>query len=723
MTTRPTFILSADQSAATVTIAAQTDRSALTPHTLTATRGGGTITVLWSSSSGTFDDATSLTPTYTPTTIGHQEVICTPTGPLGAGAPTREAWDVTRPPPVAANATPRGVISTLALQTEALSDTAGADGVTWGTVVQRYTTAGVLQGTETVGGTSTAPTWTPSALDRQYVVTSTATDAYSRTSVVIRSVSAIAADVPTGNIGVDTSQNVLDPITLDGSAIVGATSFLWSADVLEPADCTYTSTATPDAPTSQSTTFTPDGVGDLRIKCVATNATGSTTFERQVSQTRPYPVVSSSLGSTEELAGATYAPTLSETAGADAPATPWLTTALLDSDGSSVSVTGSTTTTPSIGSIVAGAAYVVTHQYTDAYGRVGRLSVGVRRTPAAIVPIVFSTPSPQTLTAAGAADITFTGASGGTPGYTYSGATLAKPAGSAATILSGSGVGPYAIVADVEGTYTITLTVTDSVGVTNQATGVVTYSSASSSWTTLETIDWTSCTTTSRSSAGTLSVYENDGTTLKKDINCSNQGTVTVETFAATSGTGVTVTMTTGTGTAVMLWQCAAATSGAYKLAYQSLSTPPAYGASTSHAPAIISTQSTIAAGTQFYQSSTGSGGNAVYKLQYRVGGSSNPSANQTVAESGNYVCSTLIVDGDRCYFYIHHDVSDFVPLDTIYTGAEVGPFMGGPSSVTPVAYAQLVTNQPWVGLFSGAVPGAVTTVRKTRFAQAKGGE
>lgn len=85
--------------------------------------------------------------------------------------------------------------------------------------------------------------------------------------------------------------------------------------------------------------------------------------------------------------------------------------------------------------------------------------------------ISWSDPTPQTQVAAGSASVTFNAPSGGTAPYSYS-ASLTKPGGSSAS-LSGSGLGAYTFTTDVTGVYTVALSVTDALGLTSQAIGVV----------------------------------------------------------------------------------------------------------------------------------------------------------------------------------------------------------------------------------------------------------
>ena len=267
-----------------------------------------------------------------------------------------------------------------------------------------------------------------------------------------------ASQITSGTIGANSSQTTLAPIALTGTGILGALSYLWSADIVIPQDASYVNTSAPVAPTAQSTTLTPQGPADYLLSCVGTGAFGSNTFKRLVTVTRPYPVVSSSLGPEEQAAPGPYAPTLSETNGADGPLT-WATTATKVSDGSSVSVTGASTTTPSF-TVAAGQAYRALHRVTDAYGRYNDLVVAI--STAGIVPMYVTVAQPSNASAAGAATWTLT-PTGGTGPFTYSVSALTRPATSSASITGGTTATP-SVSLDKQGRYAFTSTVTDSTG-------------------------------------------------------------------------------------------------------------------------------------------------------------------------------------------------------------------------------------------------------------------
>lgn len=266
-----------------------------------------------------------------------------------------------------------------------------------------------------------------------------------------------ASQIPSGTVGANSSQTTLAAVALTGTGITGAISYLWSVAIVIPQDASYTNTSAPVGPTLQSTTLTPQGPADYLLSCVATGAFSSNTFTRLVTVTQAYPIVSSSLGPEEEAAPGPYAPTLSDIGGAVG--VTWLTTATKISDGSSVSVTGSTTTTPSF-TVVAGQAYRVRHRATDAYGRYNDLVVAI--STAGIVTMSVAVSQPSNRSTAGAATWTLT-PTGGTAPLVYSVGALTRPATSLATITGGTTATP-SVTLDKQGRYAFSSTVTDSTG-------------------------------------------------------------------------------------------------------------------------------------------------------------------------------------------------------------------------------------------------------------------
>lgn len=844
---------------ATVTLASQADRTVLTGHTLTATLGGTGDAVAWTSSTGSFSDSTSLTPTYTPTTIGHQEVTCTPSIGGITGAPAVESWDVTRPLPVVASTLGDLAATAAGNYSPTLSDSGGADGpLTWSTSAVRLSDGAAVTVT---ASTTTTPTMAYS-LGESYRVTSTATDAYGRVASLSRAVHA-HLDLPAGTIGADSEQSTLGAITLDGSGVTGATTYLWSVAVVEePGTVGYTSAATIASPTSQSTTLTPDGPGTYSFSLAAQNASGTTTLERVVVVSRPRPVAVNSLGSVASQTAGTYAPTLSDSAGADG--VTWLSSATRIDTGASVSVTAPTTTTPTLAYVV-GIAYEFVAVATDSYGRTGsdvasvdarvtdplpvaanatnsttltslalqtealsdtagatgvtwsttverytisgtlegtetvtgstttgptwtpsalnrvylvksvatdtytRTSLAARTTstrqaqvtatitgapaeqssPAGVVlgvtlsagtastyswqsrvasggaggawgttgysdassatptytppaydayelrcvvtltttetvearsavtvsppSIVFTAPAAQTSTTAGAASITFSAASGGAGGFSYSGATLAKPAGSAAT-LSGSGLGAYTFTTDVPGTYSVTLTATDANGLTAQTQGTVTYSPVGPTWTTLFDEDFSTCDTYNQQTTGAFAITRAAAPVVT--LTAYTSGTVTgTQNYDVINGTGLRITQPGGTGE-MHLRGTTPAFSATTRIAIQVLAPAQVFSGAADAKMVIRLTDGTtwnVADGVKSLLMHRSKPANYRATTNYYVGATTSPTiVYNDAADLSASNCYTIIMDGQQAYYYVHSGVSDFQPMDSLESGSPI---------------------------------------------------
>jgi hypothetical protein len=188
-----------------------------------------------------------------------------------------------------------------------------------------------------------------------------------------------ATAAPTGAPSANGSQSTLGAITLDGSGIVGATSYAWTVSV--NVDGTWTPAAAIAAPTAQSTSYTPEGPGEFTFSCAATNATGTSTFRFTQVVTRPRPVVAVASrvdGESYTVSAGARTLTLSETNSADISSGTWLTAGERASTGSAVSVTDSGTTTPDWTAADAaggdGEGDQFTVSLTDDYGRVDTFS-------------------------------------------------------------------------------------------------------------------------------------------------------------------------------------------------------------------------------------------------------------------------------------------------------------------------------------------------------------
>lgn len=715
-----------------------------------------------------------------------------------------------------------------------------------------------------------------------------------------------ASQITSGTIGANSSQTTLAPIALTGTSILGALSYLWSVDIVLPQDASYVNTSAPVAPTAQSTTLNPQGPADYLLSCVGTGAFGSNTFKRLQTVTRPYPVVSSSLGPEEQAAPGPYAPTLSETNGADGPLT-WATTATKVSDSSSVSVTGASTTTPSF-TVVAGQAYRALHRVTDAYGRYNDLVVaistagivpmfvtvtqpsnasvagaatwtltptggtgsftysvsaltrpatssasitgGTTATPSVsldkqgryaftstvtdstglavtvncivslvwtpLVPgatpavqslsantttsgtitfitptggsgsytnaltltkpsgsvaalsastglvttitgmangeayavtctstdadagsaatcnsgpalvrvatptIAFSNPVPQSSATAGLATVNFVPATGGTGTLTYGTATLSVPVGSLAT-LSGSGTGPFTFTTDTPGAYGVTQSVTDTLGVSAQATGIVSYAPAGATWTTMETYDWTLVDSTSTSAAGSIALTV--GGVAYKTLTTYTSGPVTSPVWQAVNGSGIRVSYSAGGGEVWFDFLASVPSSSTQKIMAQWIVGVPGY-----------SSAGSIDVLGRITDAASWNGGAALSSLVYAVKpanyqmktdfhSASTPSE-ATVRDSATDItwpaCVTIIEDGYQIVLMVHQNCTDFVNPDSVGTGAVFTAYQY--KDQRPSAnYARWITTGGTIRVAMGHLDVAATSCywRKTRVLQA----
>ena len=260
--------------------------------------------------------------------------------------------------------------------------------------------------------------------------------------------------LPSGNIGADTTQTDLASITLDASNIDDALSYIWS--VICDEDGTYTSSAAPAAPTSSSTTLTPDGPGVYTIICTATNANGSSVFKRKVIVSRPLPIIGS-LSDTSVTTTGTVSLSLSDTNSADTVS--WSTTATRIDTGGSVSITGGTSTSPSATKLLTTSIHFAVTA-TDIYGRYDRKHVITEGRITSLVP--GSNPSTQELSpgTTTSSTITFSNPTGGSGSYTHA-LTLIKPTGSTASLSSSSGLTTTVTSMVDGGSYVVYDTITD----------------------------------------------------------------------------------------------------------------------------------------------------------------------------------------------------------------------------------------------------------------------
>jgi len=199
-------------------------------------------------------------------------------------------------------------------------------------------------------------------------------------------------------------------------------------------------------------------------------------------------------------------------------------------------------------------------------------------------------PARQTKTYVGAESVTFPAATGyGT--LTYS-AVLSKPTGSTAT-LSGSGLGPYTFTSDMMGAYVVTLTVTDGVGNTAPATGVVSVEVVGSVWSTTADVDFTAMSTASasRTTAGT-STFTAGSYTASLVV-----GSSVTSAQGGVGASGLYATLTTGTGN-VQVTVPIPVDSAKKQLIMWKLTVPSLSGA-TARARVVASDAASVTSGTQ----------------------------------------------------------------------------------------------------------------------------
>lgn len=310
-----------------------------------------------------------------------------------------------------------------------------------------------------------------------------------------------------------------------------------------------------------------------------------------------------------------------------------------------------TTTTP-------GQSVRVVATATDAAGQTSSASALVAvAQPAAPT---LSGPAPSAIDAPGSASVTFTGASGyGALSYS---ATLSAPAGSAAT-LSGSGLGAYTFTTDVEGAYAVTLTLTDALGRTAAATGIVSLVSAGALWTQFFLEDFDTYDAASRSGNGTLALQKAGVT----------QYTGTLSITAGTTGSagidanGMFLTQASGTGQA--FFSIAPTIDTTKWLAFQWLIDWPTISGTSVTTRAAAKSITGVASGTEVYPAILANdtiAGKVDIRCLMSLGGVSGTAGNHADSITApSRVCVTLVIRGGQSLSLVH-DSSTFVPMQDI---------------------------------------------------------
>tara|TARA_R110000868_G_scaffold169521_2_gene404557 strand:+ start:3419 stop:4819 length:1401 start_codon:yes stop_codon:yes gene_type:complete len=336
----------------------------------------------------------------------------------------------------------------------------------------------------------------------------------------------------------------------------------------------------------------------------------------------------------------------------------------------------------------------------------------------ALTPIVFSNPSAQTAATAGAASVTFSTATGGVGTITPGTATLAVPAGSAAT-LSGTGYGPYTFTTDVPGTYAVTQSVTDSIGQSAQATGTMAYAPVGPTWESLLDLNFVTCDTYSISAAGAFNLTRSGAAVAT--LTAYTSGAVSGPVWGITNGTGAYITQGSGGGE-MFLAATTPALGSTKRAAFQFLSTAQVYsGSNDSKVLGRISNANDFNTGgtksiLAFQYKSAGT-----YYLvhDYHLGATPSQAALRTnAADMTTLVCVTFIMDGMQVKNYIHTGVSDYQPMDSLESGSpifKVWSLAQNPAS----AYARAF--EPTYFSFGNLDNTGAVTMKKMRAMQAAG--
>lgn len=308
-----------------------------------------------------------------------------------------------------------------------------------------------------------------------------------------------------------------------------------------------------------------------------------------------------------------------------------------------------------------------------------------------------SGPAASTIDSPGAASVTFTGATGyGALSYSPG---FSKPIGSAAT-LSGSGLGPYTFTTDLEGAYTVTLTLTDALGRTAQATGIVSLVSAGSIWTQFFSEDFTTYDAASRSTNGTLALQKAGATQYTATFSL-NSGTGS----AGIDASGMFITIATGTGQGVFTITPTVDTSKWW--AFQWLIDMPTLTGTVIGAGPTLNSSTTVLSGTEIFPLLILNNASSGYDLKTAIR-LSGVGQGATTFVSGlanpGRVCATLVMRGRLAHMLVH-DSDTFIPIEDIDEAPISAALEVSSSDTTPNTFAPWIT-APKVGVRIGAAAG-----------------
>ena len=236
-------------------------------------------------------------------------------------------------------------------------------------------------------------------------------------------------------------------------------------------------------------------------------------------------------------------------------------------------------------------------------------------------------------------------------------------------------------------------------------------------WTVVQITDWTSCTTTSRSSAGTLNVYEQDGTTLKSAVTVGITSSP-IGSIACTNGVGLTSTFTSGSGAFFAHAPIGTPSSATKKIAVQSIALVSSLTTDDRACGAANGTNP--ASGTQNFCVFDTSGANNQITVVNRVGGTPTTAlALSTASSLGTYVCVTVINDMKQQTIYVNtaSSASDYTDMTALTGGTNLVPrYDASSAGTTPAIYARTYSS---VYQFLYAGSGGTATCAGTRLLEA----
>lgn len=310
-------------------------------------------------------------------------------------------------------------------------------------------------------------------------------------------------------------------------------------------------------------------------------------------------------------------------------------------------------------------------------------------------------PSRQTKTYIGSESVTFPASTAyGTPSYS---ATLSKPTGSTAT-LSGSGLGPYTFSSDMMGAYVVTLTVTDGVGNTAKATGIVSVEVAGSVWSTTADVDFAAMSTASasRTTAGT-STFTAGSYTASLVV-----GSSVTSAQGGVGASGLYATLTTGTGNVQVTIPVSVTSTKKTLIMYKV--TAPTLTGTVASARVCLSTDASVTVGTQvlptIFKNNASSGYDVSGTMRLSGTGQGNTAILTGTANPGTVIVAVQM-EG-RQILYTAFDQDAYPTPDQLNSSQWFPIKVLSKSDTVADNYALWFGSTVYVGIEIGAAPGSI---------------